>query len=110
MGVINKLAPRFDRILLDTGAGISDVVLYAVSLADDVALVVTPEPSSMTDAYATVKVLASQQQRDGSWLGSIGFKLNQDYTVQESDVPHVGVTALAAADAADRERAIGSRY
>ena len=63
LGVIDTLAPRFDRILLDTGAGISDVVLYAVSLAGDVVLVVTPEPTSMTDAYATVKVLASQQQR-----------------------------------------------
>ena len=28
--VIETVAPRFDRILLDTGAGISDVVLYAV--------------------------------------------------------------------------------
>ena len=63
LGVIQKLAPRFDRILLDTGAGISDVVLYAVSLADEVMVVATPEPTSLTDAYATIKVLASQQQR-----------------------------------------------
>jgi flagellar biosynthesis protein FlhG len=61
--IIETLAPRFDRILLDTGAGISDVVLYAVSLADDVLVVATPEPTSMTDAYATIKVLALQQQR-----------------------------------------------
>ncbi len=61
--VIKTLAPRFDRILLDTGAGISDVVLFAVSLADEVALVVTSEPTSLTDAYATIKVLAAQQQR-----------------------------------------------
>jgi len=63
LGVIEKVAPRFDRILLDTGAGISDVVLYAVSLADEVMVVATPEPTSLTDAYATIKVLASQQQR-----------------------------------------------
>jgi flagellar biosynthesis protein FlhG len=61
--VIDKVAPRFDRIILDTGAGISDVVLYAVSLADDVLVVATPEPTSLTDAYATIKVLATQQQR-----------------------------------------------
>jgi flagellar biosynthesis protein FlhG len=60
---INTVAPRFDRVLLDTGAGISDVVLYTVSLADEVIVVVTPEPTSMTDAYATIKVLASTQQR-----------------------------------------------
>ena len=61
--VIETLAPRFDRIILDTGAGISDVVLYAVSLADEVLVVATPEPTSMTDAYATIKVLAMQQKR-----------------------------------------------
>ena len=63
LGIIDKLAPRFDRILLDTGAGISDVVLFAVSLADEVMVVATPEPTSLTDAYATIKVLATQQQR-----------------------------------------------
>ncbi len=61
--VIQKVVPRFDRVLLDTGAGISDVVLYAVSLADEVMVVATPEPTSLTDAYATIKVLAGQQQR-----------------------------------------------
>ena len=61
--VIDKVAPQFDHVLLDTGAGISDVVLYTVSLAGDVLLVVTPEPTSMTDAYATIKVLAATQGR-----------------------------------------------
>jgi flagellar biosynthesis protein FlhG len=61
--VIEEVAPRFDRILLDTGAGISDVVLYTVSLADEVLVVATPEPTSLTDAYATIKVLAAQQNR-----------------------------------------------
>jgi flagellar biosynthesis protein FlhG len=53
----------FDHVLLDTGAGISDVVLYTVSLAGEVLVVVTPEPTSMTDAYATIKVLAASQGR-----------------------------------------------
>ena len=63
LAVIRKVAPRFGHILLDTGAGISDVVLYTVSLADEVVVVATPEPTSLTDAYATIKVLAAQQQR-----------------------------------------------
>lgn len=63
MKIIQTVAPRFDRILLDTGAGISDVVLYAISLATDVLVVATPEPTSLTDAYATIKVLAQTQQR-----------------------------------------------
>jgi flagellar biosynthesis protein FlhG len=61
--VIQKVRHQFDHILLDTGAGISDVVLYTVSLADDVLVVATPEPTSLTDAYATIKVLATTQHR-----------------------------------------------
>jgi flagellar biosynthesis protein FlhG len=63
LAVIEEVTPRFDIVLLDTGAGISDVVLYTVSLADEVLIVATPEPTSMTDAYATIKVLAMQQSR-----------------------------------------------
>ena len=50
-------------MLLDTGAGISDVVLYTVGLAAEVLVVATPEPTSMMDAYATMKVLATTQRR-----------------------------------------------
>ena len=63
LDIIEKMKPRFDWILLDTGAGISDVVLFAISLADEVMVVATPEPTSLTDAYATIKVLATQQAR-----------------------------------------------
>ena len=61
--VIDEVEPRFDHVLLDTGAGISDVVLYTVSLAGEVVVVATPEPTSLTDAYATIKVLATTQNR-----------------------------------------------
>ena len=61
--VIDEVAPKFDTVLLDTGAGISDVVLYTVSLAGEVLVVATPEPTSLTDAYATIKVLATTQGR-----------------------------------------------
>ena len=59
--VITQVRPLFDHVLLDTGAGISDVVLFTVSLADEVLIVTTPEPTSLTDAYATIKVLAATQ-------------------------------------------------
>ena len=61
--VIKTLAPRFDVVLLDTGAGISDIVLFAVSLASEVLIIATPEPTSLTDAYAAIKVIATQQRR-----------------------------------------------
>lgn len=61
--IISGLIPHYDVVLLDTGAGISDVVLFAVSLASVVLVVATPEPTSLTDAYATIKVLATTQGR-----------------------------------------------
>ncbi len=61
--IMAGLVPHYDIVLLDTGAGISDVVLFAVSLASEVIVVATPEPTSLTDAYATIKVLVGQQKR-----------------------------------------------
>jgi flagellar biosynthesis protein FlhG len=61
--IMSGLLPHFDIVLLDTGAGISDVVLFAVSLASEVLVVATPEPTSLTDAYATIKVLIGEQNR-----------------------------------------------
>ncbi len=61
--LVVEVSPKFDHVLLDTGAGISDVVLYTVSLASEVLVVATPEPTSLTDAYATIKVLATTQGR-----------------------------------------------
>ncbi|MBP6901208.1 MAG: MinD/ParA family protein [Burkholderiaceae bacterium] len=61
--VIAQVRPHYDHVLLDTGAGLSDVVLFTISLADEVLVVATPEPTSLADAYAMVKVLASTQPR-----------------------------------------------
>ncbi|MDD2545837.1 MAG: MinD/ParA family protein [Burkholderiaceae bacterium] len=63
VNVIQSLTPLYDVILLDTGAGISDVVLFSISMASEVLIVTTPEPTSLTDAYAAIKVLAMQQKR-----------------------------------------------
>lgn len=63
LSVIEELTPQYDVILLDTGAGISDVVLFSISLASEVLVVATPEPTSLTDAYAAIKVLVMQQKR-----------------------------------------------
>lgn len=46
-----------DIIIVDTGAGISDSVLEFVAASSEVLLVVTPEPTSITDAYALLKTL-----------------------------------------------------
>ncbi|HZH97464.1 MAG TPA: MinD/ParA family protein [Fimbriimonadaceae bacterium] len=49
---------RFTDILIfDTGAGIDGTVMTFLQAADEVLLVATPDPASMTDAYATAKAL-----------------------------------------------------
>ncbi len=54
------LAAEMDVLLIDTGAGISPNVTFFASSADETMVVVSPEPTSLTDAYALIKVLARQ--------------------------------------------------
>jgi flagellar biosynthesis protein FlhG len=56
---LDAMRRELDLVLVDTASGISDAVTYFTTAAQQIILVVTPEPSSMTDAYAVVKVLAS---------------------------------------------------
>ena len=46
-----------DIIIVDTGAGIGNSVLEFVAASEEVLLVATPEPTSITDAYALLKSL-----------------------------------------------------
>ncbi len=55
---LDKIEDDFDLVLFDTGAGIGDNVLFFCGGAQEALLVVTAEPTSLTDAYASVKVLS----------------------------------------------------
>ena len=48
----------YDILLIDTAAGISSNVMYFNTTAQEVLVVVSPEPTSITDAYALMKVLS----------------------------------------------------
>ena len=50
----------FDLLLVDTAAGISSNVMYFNLAAEERIVVVTPEPTSITDAYALIKVMFHQ--------------------------------------------------
>jgi flagellar biosynthesis protein FlhG len=50
----------YDILLIDTGAGISSNVIYFNLAAQERIVVVTPEPTSITDAYALIKVMFMQ--------------------------------------------------
>jgi len=60
---VDALDGSFDVLLVDTGAGISDNVLYFAAAAAETLVVVTPEPTAITDAYALIKVLATRHGR-----------------------------------------------
>ena len=49
-----------DILLIDTGAGISSNVIYFNMAAQESIVIVTPEPTSITDAYALIKVLSTK--------------------------------------------------
>ena len=57
---LDTLNYDLDFLLVDTGAGITANVIYFNIAAQDIVIVVTPEPTSLTDAYALMKVLATQ--------------------------------------------------
>ena len=71
-----------DIIIVDTGAGISDLVMEFVSVSSEVLLIATPEPTSITDAYAVLKAL---QRRDDFHGEETDIKLiaNRIYSEEE---------------------------
>jgi len=59
ISLLDKIA---DIILVDTGAGLSENVMSFVMAADEVLLITTPEPTSITDAYALIKMVSNRDR------------------------------------------------
>jgi flagellar biosynthesis protein FlhG len=57
---IDALEDSFDVLLIDNAAGISPNVLFFTVAAQETMIVTTPEPTSLTDAYALIKVLSKR--------------------------------------------------
>lgn len=57
-----RLERAFDLILIDTGAGISSKVTDFVLSSDRAFVVAVPEPTSIADAYAMVKVCQASRE------------------------------------------------
>ncbi len=52
-----RIENQFDYLLLDTAAGIADTTLDFVCAATHALIVITPEPTSLTDAFSLIKLL-----------------------------------------------------
>ncbi len=86
--VLQKLAEKFKRfensydyIIVDTGAGIAMNVLTFLLGADKIFVVITPDPASITDAYAVIKVVKSVNKKIPIFL--VGNMVNH---VDEGDI------------------------
>jgi len=53
----------YDYLIVDTAAGISSNVVYFNHISDESFIIITPEPASLTDSYATIKVLRNKTGR-----------------------------------------------
>jgi len=53
----SSIADQLDVLVIDTAAGIGDGVVSFVKAAQEAIIVVTDEPTSITDAYALIKLL-----------------------------------------------------
>jgi len=76
------LADKADIIFVDTGAGISSNVLYFNAASDECMVVATTEPTSITDAYALMKVMSQK-------YGARHFKLLVNMADSEKDAKRV---------------------
>ncbi len=54
---VTQLPQRFDYLIIDTAPGIDDNVLYLNAAVHQTNIIITPDPASLTDSYALIKVL-----------------------------------------------------
>ena len=60
---LNSFNENLDFVLIDTGAGIAGNVMYFNMAAGEIIVVTSPEPTSLTDAYAMIKILYKRYAR-----------------------------------------------
>ncbi|KRQ87041.1 Flagellum site-determining protein YlxH [Caloramator mitchellensis] len=68
-----------DILIVDTGAGISNFILDFVSVADELIVITTPEPTSLTDAYSLIKIIANKNSQN-----NINIVINKVKTILEA--------------------------
>jgi len=72
-----KVLDKLDVMIIDTGAGIGEHIQMFLDAADDVIVVTVPDPAAITDAYATIKTIATVRD-------DIGMIMNQVKSEREA--------------------------
>ncbi|VAX42847.1 Flagellar synthesis regulator FleN, partial [hydrothermal vent metagenome] len=99
---LETLESRSDVVLIDTGAGIGRDVLAFATCADWLLVVVTPEPTSITDAYGLIKCVVARSREQQTELPRIAMVVNEVHRSAEAN-------AVSARLAATCERFLGCR-
>lgn len=79
---IEQISEEMDYIIFDTGAGLSKETLKFIVAADECLVVTTPEPTSITDAYALIKVVHSMEK-------DVSFQLMINRVIDEGEASQV---------------------
>ncbi len=75
---LNTIAGSYDKLLLDMGAGVEKPVRILSGMAEKIIVVCTDEPTSLTDAYAFIKIMTMQYPKS-----NINIVVNQANTIRE---------------------------
>lgn len=65
---INNPARKYDLIVFDLGAGVSDENLHILSKAKSKIIITNPEPTALMDAYVLIKLLKSNDNTSGIFI------------------------------------------
>lgn len=90
LDALRTLENEYDLLLIDTGAGISDEVTWLNCSAEEILVVATPEPTSIADAYALMKVLNQKHK-----IKSFRLLVNQVRSEAEALRVYQQITAVS---------------
>lgn len=93
---LNDLHEMNDVIMIDTSAGLGPSVTAFIDAADACLIVVTPEPTSIADAYALIKVLVTQNHDAGGRkrVPTLALIVNQAINEKEAIAVHNRISGV----------------
>jgi len=92
---LNDLQASNDVVMIDTSAGLGPSVTAFIDAADACLMVVTPEPTSIADAYALIKVLVAQSaEKPDAKLPTLALIVNQAVNEKEANAVHTRISGV----------------
>lgn len=86
-----QVLDKLDVMIIDTGAGIGEHIQMFLNAADDVIVVTVPDPAAITDAYATIKTIATLRN-------DVSMIMNQVKSEKEADAVFSKINKVAQAN------------